>query len=227
MERQHKMASYFNNFPLTLYSLSANNNINLDTVTNITARFAFEETLKENSSAFYPYEIKDTDTPEIIAAKYYNNPERHWIVLMFNDIIDPQYDWPLSYPNFIKYVSEKYAANGAANATVQTGLTWAQSVNNIHSYYQVNTRTMVITTSDNKTITEKIRITSNAYANLAETTTTYTLSNNKQIKETVTKQKLTYYDYEMEQNEAKRKIKLIKPIFVNQIVEEFKQIINP
>jgi hypothetical protein len=221
------MASYFNNFPLTLYSLSANNNINLDTVTNITARFAFEETLKENSSAFYPYEIKDTDTPEIIAAKYYNNPERHWIVLMFNDIIDPQYDWPLSYPNFIKYVSEKYAANGAANATVQTGLTWAQSVNNIHSYYQVNTRTMVITTSDNKTITEKIRITSNAYANLAETTTTYTLSNNKQIKETVTKQKLTYYDYEMEQNEAKRKIKLIKPIFVNQIVEEFKQIINP
>jgi hypothetical protein len=86
---------------------------------------------------------------------------------------------------------------------------------------------MVITTSDNKTITEKIRITSNAYANLAETTTTYTLSNNKQIKETVTKQKLTYYDYEMEQNEAKRKIKLIKPIFVNQIVEEFKQIINP
>jgi hypothetical protein len=221
------MANYFNNFPLTLYSLSANNNINLDTVTNITARFAFEETLKENSSAFYPYEIKDTDTPEIIAAKYYNNPERHWIVLMFNDIIDPQYDWPLSYPNFIKYVSEKYAANGAANATVQTGLTWAQSVNNIHSYYQVNTRTMVITTSDNKTITEKIRITSNAYANLAETTTTYTLSNNKQIKETVTKQKLTYYDYEMEQNEAKRKIKLIKPIFVNQIVEEFKQIINP
>jgi hypothetical protein len=221
------MANYFNNFPLTLYSLSANNNINLDTVTNITARFAFEETLKENSSAFYPYEIKDTDTPEIIAAKYYNNPERHWIVLMFNDIIDPQYDWPLSYPNFIKYVGEKYAANGAANATVQTGLTWSQSVNNIHSYYQVNTRTMVITTSDKKTITEKIRITSNAYANLAETTTTYTLSNNKQVKETVTKQKLTYYDYEMEQNEAKRKIKLIKPIFVNQIVEEFKQIINP
>jgi len=221
------MASYFNNFPLTLYSLSANNNVSLDTVTNITARFAFEETLKENSSAFYPYEIKDTDTPEIIAAKYYNNPERHLIVLMFNNIIDPQYDWPLSYPNFIKFVNEKYAANGAANATVQTGLTWAQSVNNVHSYYQVNTRTLLVSTTDKKTISEKIRITSNAYANLAETTATYTLSNGKQVNETVVKQKLTYYDYEMEQNEAKRKIKLIKPIFINQIVEEFKQIINP
>jgi Base plate wedge protein 53 len=221
------MANYFNNFPLTLYSLSANNRVSLDTVTNITARFAFEEKLKENSSAFYSYDIKDTDTPEIIAAKYYNNPERHWIVLMFNDIIDPQYDWPLSYSNFIKYVNEKYAANGAANTTVQTGLTWSQSINNVHSYYQVNTRTLVISTADKKTITEKIRITSNAYANLAETTATYTLPNGKQVKETVTKEKLTYYDYEMEQNEAKRKIKLIKPIFVNQIVEEFKSIINP
>jgi hypothetical protein len=221
------MANYFNNFPLTLYSLSANNKVSLDTVTNITARFAFEEKLKENSSAFYSYDIKDTDTPEIIAAKYYNNPERHWIVLMFNDIIDPQYDWPLRYSNFINYVNEKYAANGAANTTVQTGLTWAQSINNVHSYYQVNTRTLLISTADKKTITEKIKITSNAYANLAETNTTYTLPNGKEVKETVTKEKLTYYEYEMEENEAKRKIKLVKPIFVNQIVEEFKSIINP
>jgi hypothetical protein len=146
---------------------------------------------------------------------------------MFNNIIDPQYDWPLSYPNFIKFVNEKYAANGAANATVQTGLTWAQSVNNVHSYYQVNTRTLSVSTTDRKTISEKIRITSNAYANLAETTTTYTLPNGKQVNETVVKQKLTYYDYEMQENEAKRKIKLIKPIFISQIVEEFKQVINP
>jgi hypothetical protein len=221
------MANYFNNFPLTLYSLSANNKVSLDTVTNITARFSFEEKLKENSSVFYSYDIKDTDTPEIIAAKYYNNPERHWIVLMFNDIIDPQYDWPLRYSNFTNYVNEKYAANGAANSTVQTGLTWAQSINNIHSYYRVNTRTLLISTADKKTITEKIKITSNAYANLAETDTTYTLSNGKEVKETVTKERLTYYEYEMEQNEAKRKIKLIKPIFVNKIIEEFKSIINP
>jgi hypothetical protein len=133
----------------------------------------------------------------------------------------------LRYSNFISYVNEKYAANGAANTTVQTGLTWAQSINNVHSYYQVNTRTLLISTADKKTITEKIKITSNAYANLSETNITYTLPNGKEVKETVTKEKLTYYEYEMEENEAKRKIKLIKPIFVNQIVEEFKSIINP
>ena len=219
------MANFFNYYPLTFYTVDANTT-SLDTVTNIISRFAFEESLKENSAAFYKYNIKDTDTPESIASKYYNNPERHWIVLLFNDIIDPQYDWPLTYPNFIKYVNEKYAANGAANATVQSGLTWAQSQNNIHSYYQVNTRTSTAVTADSKTIKEKVRITANAYANVIVGTTSYTLKNGTVINETVSKEKLTYYDYEMEENEAKRKIKLLKPEFATDVFEEFKEIVQ-
>jgi hypothetical protein len=219
------MASYFNFFPSTLYSVDSNNN-GLDIVTNITTRFAFEQSLKENTNAFYPYEIKDSDTPETIAYKIYGSSERHWIVLNFNDIIDPQYDWPLTYPNFIKYVDEKYAANGAANTTVQSGLTWAQSQNNIHSYYQVNTRTSTAVTADSKTIKEKVRITANAYANVIVGTTSYTLRNGTVINETVSKEKLTYYDYEMEENEAKRKIKLLKPEFATDVFEEFKEIVQ-
>lgn len=219
------MASYFNFFPSTLYSVDSNNN-GLDIVTNITTRFAFEQSLKENTNAFYPYEIKDSDTPETIAYKIYGSSERHWIVLNFNDIIDPQYDWPLTYPNFIKYVDEKYAANGAANATVQSGLTWAQSQNNIHSYYQVNTRTSTAVTADSKTIKEKVRITANAYANVIVGTTSYTLRNGTVINETVSKEKLTYYDYEMEENEKKRKIKLLKPEFATDVFEEFKEVVQ-
>lgn len=219
------MASYFNFFPSTFYSVDSNNN-GLDIVTNITTRFAFEQSLKENVNAFYPYEIKDSDTPETIAYKIYGSSERHWIVLNFNNIIDPQYDWPLTYPNFIKYVDEKYAANGAANATVQSGLTWAQSQNNIHSYYQVNTRTSTAVTADSKTIKEKVRITANAYANVIVGTTSYTLKNGTVIKETVSKEKLTYYDYEMQENEKKRKIKILKPEFATDVFEEFKEIIQ-
>ena len=219
------MSKYFNYFPKTYYS-SANNSTALDTVTNIIARFSFESEVKDNSTIFYPYDIQDGDTPEIIASKYYDSPERHWIVLMFNDIIDPQYDWPLTYPNFIKYVNEKYAANGAANATVQSGLTWAQSQNNIHSYYQVNTRTSTAVTADSKTIKEKVRITANAYANVIVGTTSYTLKNGTVINETVSKEKLTYYDYEMEENEAKRKIKLLKPEFATDVFEEFKEVVQ-
>ena len=215
------MARFFNYFPKTVYTANTNTS-GLDTVTNIIARFGFEKTLKENSSAFYKYSVQDSDTPEIIAAKYYDNPERHWIVLMFNDIIDPQFDWPLRYENFIKFVDTKYTANGAANTTVQSGLAWAMSVNNVQSYYKIVTRTNI----DNESIVETIQVDANTYVNVATSSSSVTLQSGDVITQTVTKSKKTYYDYEMEENESKREITLIKNEFVKDIEKEFKRVIK-
>ena len=215
------MAKFFNYFPKTIYT--ANTNVTgLDTVTNIIARFRFEETLKENSAAFYKYSIQDSDTPEIIAHKYYEHSERHWIVLMFNDIIDPQFDWPLKYENFINYVDSKYSANGAANTTVQSGLAWAMSINNVHSYYKIVKRT----SADGTVIEEKLQVDANTYANVAATSSTITLQSGNIITQTISKEKKTYYEYEMDVNEEKRNIILLKPEFVPQIEKEFKKIIK-
>jgi hypothetical protein len=215
------MAKFFNYFPKTIYT--ANTKVGgLDTVTNIIARFGFEKRLKENSSAFYKYSVQDSDTPEIIAHKYYENSERHWIVLMFNDIIDPQYDWPLKYENFINYVDKKYSANGAANTTVQTGLAWAMNINNVHSYYKVIKRT----SADGTVIQEKLQVDANTYANVGATSSSITLQSGNIITQSVTKEKKTYYEYEQEENELKREIVLLKPEFVPQIEKEFKKIIK-
>ena len=223
-----KMADYFNNFPLTLYSSGANNVTSLDTVTNIIARFGFEATLKENASVFYPYTIKDSDTPEIIASKLYNNPERHWIVLMFNNVVDPQYDWPLPYESFTKYVDSKYSGPEYANNTTSgAGLAYAKNISNVQAYYKVVTRTADKRTPDNKTITEKIQVDANTYANVVISTNTYTLSDNTQITEIVSKESQTYYQYEEELNDSKRQIRILKPEFVSVIVKEFKEIVNP
>ena len=149
------MAKLFNYYPKTYYT-SNTKATGLDTVTNIISRFGFEKKLKDNSSAFYKYQIKDADTPEIIASKFYDNPERHWIVLLFNDIIDPQYDWPLPYSTFIQYVSDKYTANGAADNPAMTGLAYAQSRAHPHSFYKIITRTTSSSTIDSKVVTERI-----------------------------------------------------------------------
>lgn len=222
------MADYFNNFPLTFYSSGANNVTSVDTVTNIIARFGFEETLKENSSAFYPYTIKDSDTPEIIATKIYNNPERHWIVLMFNDIMDPQYDWPLPYESFNQYVDKKYSGSEYANnSTSGAGLSWARNAANIKSYYKIVTRTAAKKTPDNKTIVEKIQLDANTYANVVASTATYTLTNGDAITEIITKETQTYYQYEDELNDSKREIRILKPEFVSTVMKEFREVINP
>jgi len=214
------MAKYFNYFPKTFYTSSIRST-GIDTVTNIIARFGFEQKLKQNYSVFYEYSIQDGDTPEIIASKFYDSVERHWIVLLFNDIIDPQFDWPLDQRTIINYIDEKYAANGAANTPVQSGLTWSQSLNNVHSYYKI-----ITTTSSTDSLVERLQVDANTYANVSTTTTTYSLQDGKTVTKAITKEIKTYYDYEIEQNEAKRTIKLLKPDFVPEVEKEFRRVIK-
>lgn len=219
------MSKLFNFFPKTFYS---NNDVgnSLDTVTNITARFGFETKLKENTAAFYRYEIQDGDTPEIIAHKYYGHVERHWIVLMFNDIIDPQFDWPLEERNLMDFIELKYSSpefSDKAN-TGETGLSYAKSSFDPHTWYKIVTR---VNDLDGEKLIEKIDIDQQTYTNLPSSTIiTYTLQNGQSVTETTTKLLQTRYEYEVENNEEKRSINLLRSDFVSQIEAEFKRVIK-
>jgi hypothetical protein len=215
------MAKYFNYFPKTFYT-SDNNSSGVDSVTNIISRFGFERQLKENSSAFYPYQIQDSDTPEIVADKYYDSPERHWIVLLFNDIIDPQFDWPLNTRVLVNYIDAKYTANGAANDPVKTGLAWAMDPNNVQAYLKIITTT----SSDGLITVNKYQLDGNTYQNVASVVNTYTTANNESVTIRITKETRSYYEYEVEENEKKREIRLLKKEFVPEIEKEFRKIIR-
>lgn len=215
------MAKYFSKFPKVYYKLTDSNGV--DTITNIINRFALEKGLKENTSAYYNYVINESDTPEIIAAKAYDSPERHWVVLMMNDIVDPQFDWPLKTDALNQYINVKYSTAEYANTsnTGNTGLQYALST--IHSYYKTETITTASGTSTNTTI----RIDKSVYDNLtASYGMSNTLSDNNVITIDVTKSSKTYYEYEIDQNETKRTIKLLKTEFVSALEEELENIFN-
>jgi hypothetical protein len=204
------MAKYFRNFPKTFYIKDSSSN--LDFVTNITSRFSFEKEFRENTAVFYKYEIQDSDTPEIIASKVYGSPERHWIILMMNEKLDPQFDWPLSNRTLNRYIEKKYISNASPG---QTGLFWAQ--NNNHSYYKIEKRT---TLSTNTSIETKVQISASEYANLTSTSTNTTLNDGSVIQVDILRNVLTYYQYELELNEEKRTINILKPEFVTAVEEE-------
>jgi hypothetical protein len=208
------MSKYFNYFPKTVYSLDDTNDV--DVVTSIVSRFSFESSFRDNTAVYYEYNIQDSDTPEIIANKFYGDSEKHWVVLMLNSIMDPQFDWPLDQRTIISYMNEKYSANASVG---QSGVSWAQS--NIHSYYKVETRT---TNSTNTELQTKIQVDANTYANVAATTTSLTLEDGNSITITVSKETKSYYDYEIEQNETKRTIKLLKPEFISPIEDELRAV---
>ena len=217
------MARYFNFFPTTIYSADDASS-GLDSVTNIIARFSFEQKLKENSSAFYKYDIQDSDTPEIIASKFYDSPERHWIVLLFNDIIDPQYDWPLDSRTLIKFIESKYSTPEFADTanTSVSGLSWAKDISNVKSFY----KTITTTNPDGSEDTQKFEVDANTHANVGTTTTFFTLQNNSTIKQIISTETETYYDFEIEENERKRSINLLKSELVPAVEKEFKRVIR-
>ena len=214
------MAKYFNNFPKEYYTLEDKPN-GLDIVTNIISRFSLEQSFKENTSIYEKYNVQDSDTPEIIAAKIYDSPERHWIVLAMNDVVDAQWDWPLDYRTLISFIDDKYTAN-ANVAAGQTGLVWAQQ--NTQSYYSVEKRTTV---KNGEYLEKKVQVDANTYANVSVTSSNVTLKDGNQIIISVTKESKTYYDYELAENENKRQIKILKPEFAYALEQELKNVFNP
>lgn len=204
---------YFEYLPKDFYKLT--NKPTLDVVTNITSRVAFNDSLKTNSSSFYEYIVSDGETPEIIADKIYNNSNRHWIVLLMNNIINPQFDWPLDEKSLNRYIEIKYVelANG------QPVLNWTKT--NVKSYFRTEKR---INVSSKSTKIEVIEVDESSYSNLVPSQTLVTTQDGQNINIIVDKETLTYYTYETVINQEKRKIKLLKPEFVELVEEEIKGI---
>jgi hypothetical protein len=204
------MAKYFSQFPLTSYRLG--DSAGIDTAVKITAGYRLQKSFKENTVIYYSYVIQDGETPEVIAYKVYDDIEKHWIILFMNDIIDPQYQWPLEQRNLIQYIREKYSANSAAN---QTGLEWAQA--NVKSYYKVEQLTY-----NNRTKTKQtIEIDEDQYNDLVTSTQSMTLKDGTSVVIETSKTTKSYYDYELENNESKRTIKILKPEFAAGLQQEF------
>lgn len=237
------MAKYFRYFPKTIYNLEGSNS--LDTVTNLTASFSFDETLTENSISYYNYTVPDGETPEIVANKFYGASEKHWIILKMNKIFDVKTDWPIEQRVLNEIIRSKYANNWMTETFEITdevgnllvtengeslifetgrerdGLEWA--ISNNHSFYKIETRLFPVT--GERTV-DKIRITEEDYNNLIEQTNSYTLSDGNVLTVSITKSRMSFYDYEVEQNDAKRIIKILKSDFVPTVDQEFVRVIS-
>lgn len=98
---------YFENFPLIPYDSVGNGNFKV--VTNLLKRVAVRSKVKTNTSYFDTYDIKEGETPEMLADKLYDDPELHWVILLLNDITDRYHQWPKNYNQFLAYANDKYS----------------------------------------------------------------------------------------------------------------------
>lgn len=101
---------YFNAFPTIKYYFDDDTKQTL--ATHITRRASFVREVISNIDVYDEYFIAEGEFPETVANRVYGNSFYHWIILLFNDIIDPYEQWPKSTDTLVKYSSRKY---GEAN----------------------------------------------------------------------------------------------------------------
>tara|TARA_B100001094_G_scaffold333338_1_gene410885 strand:+ start:5706 stop:6242 length:537 start_codon:yes stop_codon:yes gene_type:complete len=98
--------SFFQNFPVIPYDSEGNGE--LKDVTNILRRVVVRTKVEDNTAVFDTYDVKEGETPEMIAHKLYGDINLHWVILLFNKVKDRYHDWPMTQQQFDLYMKDKY-----------------------------------------------------------------------------------------------------------------------
>ena len=98
---------YFANFPFIAYDSVGNEEYKL--VTDLLRRVTLRSKVRSNVLVFDTYDVKEGETPEMIADKLYDDSEYHWIILLINNITDWYHQWPLNNNQFLTYLNDKYS----------------------------------------------------------------------------------------------------------------------
>jgi hypothetical protein len=206
---------YFKELPLVVNS---DNNGNYYTLKNLLIRTKLIPTLANNPLLFYAYAIQESDTPETIAYKYYGDQYRYWMVLIANEIMDPQWEWPLTSSQFVSYLKNKYTTEAGEEQNVLSYTTGT-----IHHYEKI------ITTIDVYSQTRAVKtveIDEDTYTLLQPESSTNTFSDGTIVTINVEKNAISIYDYENKLNESKRQIKLINAKYVSQMETIYKNLVS-
>ena len=188
------MANYFKSIPNVNYDINGNAPNTFQTVTNIMKRPQFKPAVIAEITDYYPYRVQDGYRPDMVSNEVYGTPSYAYLVLMFNDIYDPVFDWPMGGRQFDNYIISKYGGIDTARSTVK--------------YYYKTIRVEVAKTG----ISERIPavnyvIDSTAYALLDDTE----------------KSSITQYDWELELNDEKTELQMINPSLIQDVDYEVKR----
>ena len=172
---------YFNSFPIIPYD--SKGDLQFKDVTNLLRRVGMRTKLKTNTFLYDTYNVKEGETPEMIAHKLYGDSQLHWIILLVNEITDRYHQWPMTGGQFLDYLNDKYSNPDGIDhyETTQTS---------------GDTKVKIEVEND---------VDEDAYTGLTP---------------------ITNREYEENEQDKRRQIRLVDPSFVEQFVDEFKKLIN-
>ena len=169
-------------------------------VKNLFKRTKISEQVFSDLTFFSKYQIITDERPDNVAFKVYGDSNLDWMVLLANNIINVQQEWPLEHTSYYNYLISKYGSDAA--------------LQNIHHY-----ETKEIKNTVGKVIVpEGLEVSSDFSITFFDT--------GLGVQQTVSTEivtEITNEVYENRINDAKRNINIIKPRFVGLVIEEIEK----
>ena len=103
------MSNYFKQLPDLLYLDRENKEIRTYAkAKNLFRRIKLRTISTEQLANFQFYNIIGGERPDQVAFKFYDDPSLDWVILLTNNIINVQTEWPMDNKSFEKYLEDKY-----------------------------------------------------------------------------------------------------------------------
>jgi len=197
---------YFRNLPNLLYVNRNENqreNENYSVVKNFFKKAKLRNDIFENVAFFDKFIVKGDDRPDNVADTVYGDSTLDWVVLLSNNIINIQSEWPLSQADFNTYLNEKYDSEEQLYAGIH--------------HYDAN---------EVKTSDDKIIIKLGTRVGIGQSVSFFDDGLQQQVTVTDIALPVTNYIHEQNINDKKREIFLLKPIYLNLVFDDMENIMS-
>ena len=171
-------------------------------VKNLFRRIKLREDIFQDTTVFEKYQIRGDDRPDNVAYQFYGKSDYDWLVLVSNNILNIQTEWPMPQNTFDAFLLNKYGTY--------------DKMNDVHHYETrevKNTQGVVIVPAGQ--IVDK----GYSYTYYEEFQQAFVDTGDITVE-------VTNYDYETRIEEAKRNIFLLKrrylPVILDDIEKEMK-----
>ena len=103
------MSNYFKLLPDILYLDRENKEIRTYAkAKNLFRRIKLRTLSTEQLANFQFYNVIGGERPDQVAFKFYDDPSLDWVILLTNNIINVQTEWPMDNKSFERYLEDKY-----------------------------------------------------------------------------------------------------------------------
>ena len=153
----------------------------------------------QDLTLFTKYKVQGDDRPDNIAYSLYDDASLDWVILLSNNIINIQNEWPMSQADLDRYLLDKYETY--------------EALNNTHHYetIEVKNSSGVVVVEEGLTVESDFSVEFYDW-----------MIDSLETKQGITTP-ISNYEYELKIEDAKRNIFAIKPRYLNIIKDDLEE----